>query len=135
MKPNFGAKPALMLISFVGLTLCFALPGVSQSDAGRDSETARSSAQQKKKSDGPGKEMAGGAKDIGKGAAKGSVDLGKGVAGGATNLVTGHPIDAGTSLGKGAVGFGTHAGVGAGKGTYKIGKGIGGAIKKLGRKL
>ena len=135
VKLNFGTKPTLMLISIVGLALCFALPGVSQSSAGRDSETTGASAQQKKKSDGPVKEMSGGAKDIGKGTAKGSVDLGKGVAGGATDLVTGHPIDAGASVGKGAAGFGTHAGVGAGKGTYKIGKGLGGALKKLGRKL
>ncbi len=61
--------------------------------------------------------------------------MGKGVAGGATNLVTGHPIDAGTSGGQGAVGFGTHVGVGTGKGIDKIGKGIGGAFIKLGRKL
>lgn len=126
---------SLNLISCLALMLSFELPGVSQSSSGQDTPTTESSVQQKKQSGGPGREMARGGEDIGKGAAKGSVDLGKGVAGGAINLVSGHPIDAGTSVGKGAVGFGRHAGVGAGKGIYKIGKGIGGAFKKLGKKL
>ncbi len=80
---------------------------------------------------GPGKEIGSGAGDIGKGAAKGVGNVAKGTGKGALDLVTLHPINAATSVGKGAAVGGKDAGVGALKGTGKIGKGIGKAIKKL----
>jgi len=55
----------------------------------------------------------------------------KGTAGAAGNLVTGHPISAATSLGKGAGKGGAHVAVGTGKGVGKIGKGAGIGLKKL----
>ena len=80
---------------------------------------------------GPGRQIAGGAGNIGTGAAKGAGDLAKGTAKGAGNLVTLHPIDAGVSLGKGAVAAGKDVSVGTVKGSGRIGKGIGRAVKKI----
>lgn len=134
MKSKSGMKSAFVLLSYVAFLFVFVLPGACQSNPQQESTTAPQSSARKVQSNTPGKEIGHGGEDIGKGAAKGSVDLGKGVAGGAGNLATGHPIDAGASVGKGAVGFGKNVGVGAGKGTYKIGKGIGGLFKKLRRK-
>ncbi len=57
--------------------------------------------------------------------------MAKGTGKGALDLVTLHPIDAATSVGKGAGTAGKDVGVGAAKGTGKIGIGIGKAIKKL----
>jgi hypothetical protein len=47
------------------------------------------------------------------------------------DLVTLHPINAATSVGKGAAVGGKDVAVGTVKGTGKIGKGIGKAFKKL----
>jgi hypothetical protein len=47
------------------------------------------------------------------------------------DLVTLHPINAATSVGKGAAVGGKDVAVGTLKGTGKIGQGIGRAIKKL----
>lgn len=80
---------------------------------------------------GAGKEIGSGAGDIGKGTAKGAGHLAAGTGKGALDLVTLHPIDAASSVGKGAGRAGIDAGTGAVKGTAKIGKGIGKAIKKL----
>ena len=134
MKSKSGMKYAFILLSCIAFLIVFVLPGFCQTNTQQESSTATQSSVRKDQSKTPGKEIGHGGEDIGKGAAKGSVDLGKGVVGGAGNLATGHPIDAGASVGKGAIGFGKNVGVGAGKGTYKIGKGIGGLFKKLGRK-
>lgn len=80
---------------------------------------------------GPSQEIGSGAGDIGKGAAKGTGHIAKGAGKGAVDLVTLHPINAATSLGKGAGVGGKDVAVGAVKGTGKIGKGIGKAFKKL----
>jgi len=80
---------------------------------------------------GAAKEIGSGAGDIGKGAAKGAGNLAKGTGKGALDLVTLHPIDAASSLGKGAGVAGKDVTVGTVKGTAKIGKGIGKAVKKL----
>jgi hypothetical protein len=72
-----------------------------------------------------------GAGDIGKGAAKGAGSAAKGTGKAALDLVTLHPIDAATDLGKGAKGTGRNVGTGAVKGTGKILKGTGKAIKHL----
>ena len=80
---------------------------------------------------GAAKEIGSGAGDIGKGAARGAGNLAKGTGKGALDLVTLHPINAATSLGKGAGMAGKDVTVGTVKGTGKIGKGIGKAFKKL----
>ena len=134
MRLNARMKSEFILLSCIAFLLVFVSPGSCQSNTQQESTTAPQSSARKVQSNTPGKEIGHGGEDIGKGAAKGSLDLGKGVVGGAGNLATGHPIDAGASVGKGAIGFGKNVGVGAGKGTYKIGKGIGGLFKKLGRK-
>jgi hypothetical protein len=72
-----------------------------------------------------------GAGDIGKGAAKGVGSAAKGTGKAAADLVTLHPINAATDLGKGAANTGKNVGVGAVKGTAKILKGTGKAIKHL----
>lgn len=131
------------LILLMALALAFVAPvfsqtGFSQSgaDPGADQGPASAGkrAHKQKKSKGPGKEMGQGGADIGKGAAKGAGDLGKGAAGGAGNLVTGHPVNATVSVGKGVGGAAKNVGVGTGKGVAKIGKGIGGEFKKIGGK-
>jgi hypothetical protein len=80
---------------------------------------------------GAGKEIGSGAGDIGTGAAKGAGNLAKGTGKGAVDLVTLHPINAATSVGKGAAVAGKDVTVGTVKGSGKIGKGIGKAFKKL----
>jgi hypothetical protein len=72
-----------------------------------------------------------GAGDIGKGAAKGVGSAAKGTGKAAADLLTLHPIDAATDLGRGAVNTGKNVGVGSVKGTAKIFKGTGKAIKHL----
>ena len=72
-----------------------------------------------------------GAGDIGKGAAKGVGSAAKGTGKAAADLVTLHPINAATDLGKGAANTGKNVGVGAIKGSAKIFKGAGKAIKNL----
>jgi hypothetical protein len=72
-----------------------------------------------------------GAGDIGKGTAKGVGSAAKGTGKAAGDLVTLHPINAATDLGKGAAKTGKNVGVGAVKGTAKIFKGTGKAIKHL----
>jgi hypothetical protein len=79
----------------------------------------------------PGKQIGSGAGNIGIGAAKGAGNLAKGAGKGAVDLVTLHPINAASSVGKGAVVGGKDVAVGTAKGTGKIGKGIGRAVKKL----
>jgi hypothetical protein len=88
-------------------------------------------AEQHKQEPGSGREIASGAGNIGTGAAKGAGNLAKGTAKGATDLVTLHPVDAGASLGKGAVAAGKDVTAGTVKGTGKITKGIGRAFQKL----
>lgn len=86
---------------------------------------------QLKRDPGPGKEIGSGAANIGTGTAKGAGNLAKGTGKGAVDLVTLHPINAATSVGKGAAVGGKDVAVGTVKGTGKIGKGIGKAFKKL----
>jgi hypothetical protein len=73
----------------------------------------------------PGREIAGGAGNIGGGAAKRAGHLARGAGNGAVDLVTLHPIDAGVSVGRGAVNAGRDVGVGAARMTHGIGRAIG----------
>ena|ERR1700685_1648659 len=92
---------------------------------------AQSQPEEPKHERGPGREIGSGAANIGTGAAKGAGNLAKGTGKGAVDLVTLHPINAATSLGKGAGSAGKDVAIGAVKGTGQISKGIGKAIKKL----
>jgi hypothetical protein len=76
-------------------------------------------------------DVSSGVGDIGKGAGRGALSAAKGTGKAAGDLVTLHPVNAATDLGKGAVGAGKNVGVGAVKGTGKIIKGTGKAIKHL----
>jgi len=84
-----------------------------------------------KKTRSAGGEVASGSGDIGKGAAKGAGSLAAGTGKGAVDLVTLHPIDAATSVGKGGVVAGKDVAVGTTKGTAKIATGIGKGIKHI----
>jgi hypothetical protein len=126
-------KLTIGLICSLALSLATASLGFGQSSTDQGSAPPKETARKVKKSQGPGKEMGEGGKDIGKGAAKGSTDLAKGVGGGAGKLARGHVSSAGASVGKGGAGFGKNVGVGTAKGTAKVGKGIGGEFKKLGK--
>lgn len=72
-----------------------------------------------------------GAGDIGMGAAKAAGSAAKGTGKAAADLVTLHPINAASDLGKGAVNTGKNVGTGTVKGTAKIFKGTGKAIRHL----
>lgn len=87
--------------------------------------------QEQKQERGAAKDIGSGAANIGTGVAKGAGNLAKGTGKGAVDLVTLHPIDAATSVGRGAVVAGKDVGVGTAKGAGKIAKGIGKAFKKL----
>ena len=86
---------------------------------------------QQRKSPGAAKDIGSGAGNIGTGAAKGAGDAAKGVGKGAVDLVTLHPINAATAVGKGAASTGKDVAVGSAKGTGKIARGIGKAFKKI----
>jgi hypothetical protein len=92
---------------------------------------AQSPPEETKRQPSPGKEIGGGAANIGTGAAKGVGNIAKGAGKGAVDLVTLHSINAAASVGKGAAVGGKDLTVGTVKGTGKIGKGIGRAFKKL----
>jgi hypothetical protein len=92
-----------------------------------------SSDQQSEQHKGPGaaKDIGSGAGNIGTGAAKGAGDAAKGVGKGAGDLVTLHPINAATAVGKGAASTGKDVTVGTAKGTGKIARGVGKVFKKI----
>jgi len=116
------------------LSLLFAAFVPAQSSTDQQSTVTQTTVQKEKKAKknpGAAREIGNGAGNIGAGAGKGAGSLAKGTAKGAADLVTLHPIDAGTSVGKGAVGAGKDVGVGTAKGTGKIAKGIGKAFKHL----
>lgn len=87
--------------------------------------------QQRKHQPGAAREIGAGAGTVGIGAAKGAENIAKGAGKGAVDLATLHPIDAGASLGKGAVAAGKDVTVGTVKGTGKMSRGIGRAFKHL----
>jgi len=98
-------------IQCVAVVWVFALPAWSQSSPGRD--------------------IGGGAADIGKGPVKGAGSAARGAAKGTGDLVTLHPVSAVGAVGKGAAGAGKDVTVGAVKGTGKIAKGVGKAFGKI----
>jgi len=115
------------------LALIASLSAWGQSDVSENPTAKHQELKKEKtqKTPSPGRQVANGTGNVAGGAGKGAGDLAKGAAKGAGDLVTLHPIDAGVSVGKGAVGAGKDVAVGTTKGTAKISKGIGRAIKHL----
>src|ERR1700720_1308182 len=110
-------------------TVCLAGIAVAQTS---DSTQNSSSAQAEVSGHTSAKHDVGsGAGDIGKGTAKGVGSAAKGTGKAAGDLVTLHPVNAATDLGKGAAKTGKNVGVGTVKGTGKILKGTGKDIKHL----
>lgn len=123
-------KTKLGLVTFLLFGLAIALPVQSQSSFD-PSTKSHEKTHGEKKGRSAGGEVASGSGDIAKGAAKGAGSLAAGAGKGAVDLVTLHPIDAATSVGKGSVSAGTHIAVGTTKGTAKIVTGIGKGIKHI----
>jgi hypothetical protein len=137
IAPRGNDSPPIRIIPFVKLSIrytAFALAlaafGWAQSDTPQDRET-RDTTQQKKTQRGAAREIGSGAGTIGVGAAHGAGDLAWGTAKGVGSLVTLHPVEAGASVGKGALAAGKDVSVGTVKGGAKIGKGIGRLFRKI----
>jgi hypothetical protein len=113
----------------IGFALAFT--AWSQSNPDTPETNPPNQSKEKKHELGAAREMVAGVGAIGVGAAKGTGAAAKGIGKGAVDLVTLHPIDAGASVGKGAVTAGKDVTVGAAKGTGKITKGVGRVFKKL----
>lgn len=84
-----------------------------------------------KKNRSAGGDIASGSGNVAGGAAKGAGHAAEGVGKGAADLVTLHPIDAATDVGKGGVHGGKDVAVGTTKGVAKVSKGIGKGIKHI----
>ncbi|HKD07331.1 MAG TPA: hypothetical protein VKB79_15620 [Bryobacteraceae bacterium] len=125
----------LFAVCVAGLTLSFGT--VQAQDVGsRDQATERPAKAEKahkskKKSKGAAAEIGGGVGSVGGGVAKGAGSAATGVGKGALDLATLHPIDAGVSVGTGAVKAGKDVTVGSVKGAGKIGKGVGKTVRKV----
>jgi len=124
-------KKRLVPIASMLFGFAFVASVWGQSNTDRNTVTDQKPAKIKKKGRSPGGDVASGTGDIGKGAAKGVGHAAEGVGKGAGDLVTLHPIDAATSVGKGAGSAGKDVTVGTAKGSGKIVKGIGRGIKHL----
>jgi len=114
----------------VWLAALLSFPAWAQS--GSDQNPGTDQHQQNRKHErGPAREIGAGAGTAVAGGAKAVGAAAKGTAKGVGDLVTLHPIDAATSVGKGAAYAGKDVTVGAVKGTGKVAKGIGGVFKKI----
>jgi hypothetical protein len=120
-----------MSIRYFVFALALTAFGWAQSPPPQDRETRDNAQQQRKAEPGAVHEIGSGAGKIGLGAAHGAGDLAWGTAKGVGSLATLHPVDAGVSVGKGAVAAGKDVGVGTAKGAAKIGKGVGKAFRKI----
>src|SRR5712691_6087372 len=118
-----------MKIGLLSATICLGAIAVTQEPI--STPTPESSRADTKTHTSAKRDVGSGAGDIGKGAAKGLGSAAKGTGKAAGDLVTLHPINAATDLGKGAANAGKNVGVGTVKGTAKIFKGTGKAIKHL----
>jgi len=118
-----------MKSALLSATICLA--GVAFAQEPVSTETPRSSQPDANVHTSAKHDVGTGAEDIGKGAAKGAGSAAKGTGKAAVDLVTLHPINAATDLGKGAASTGKNVGVGTAKGSAKILKGTGKAIKHL----
>jgi len=96
-----------------------------------DHSSKRTKSRKDKKQRGAAGEIGSGVGSTAGGVAKGAGSAASGVGKGAVDLATLHPIDAGASVGTGAVKAGKDVTVGSVKGAGKVGKGVGKAIKKI----
>ena len=113
------------------LPLTIGLAGIAVAQTPASMQTSGSAPADAKVHTSAKHDVGSGAGDIGKGAAKGVGSAAKGTGKTAGDLVTLHPINAATDVGKGATNTGKNVGVGAVKGTAKIFKGTGKGIKHL----
>jgi hypothetical protein len=118
-----------MNIRLLAGTIC--LTGIAIAQTSSTMQTSGPASTDTKARTGAKHDLGSGAGDVGKGAAKGAGSAAKGTGKAAGDLVTLHPINAATDLGKGAASTGKNVGVGTAKGTGKILKGTGKAIKHL----
>jgi hypothetical protein len=116
--------PKLKSCAWLPFGLMLAVAAWGQSSAGQNVTDERHEP-------GAAREIGSGAGNIGTGVAKGTGDAAKGAAKGAGDLVTLHPVNAATSIGKGAAGATKNVTAGTAKGTGKMAKGIGRAFKSL----
>jgi hypothetical protein len=112
----------LATICFTGISVAQTSDSTQQSSGAQPEASVHTSAKH---------DVGSGAGDIGKGTARGAGSAAKGTGKAAGDLVTLHPINAATDLGKGAASTGKNVGVGTAKGTGKILRGTGKAIKHL----
>ena len=134
-KMKINAKFASIFVAVCVVVFLSPLAFAANPPQDQGAAQTQSKGKEQKVERSPGKEIGKGGEDVGKGAGKGAESLGKGAGGAAGNLVTLHPANAATDLGKGAAGAGKDVGVGTGKGAAKISKGTGKGIGKLGKKI
>jgi hypothetical protein len=127
--PAFVRPISKMKSALLSATICFATMAFAQEPV--STQTPESPKADSKANTSAKRDLGTGAGDIGKGAAKGAGSAAKGTGKAAVDLVTLHPINAATDLGKGAASTGKNVGVGTVKGTAKILRGTGKAIKHL----
>jgi hypothetical protein len=119
------------MVKIALLPATFCLAGIAFAQEPVTTQTSASSREEGNVHTSAKRDLGSGAGDIGKGAAKGAGSAAKGIGKAGVDLVTLHPINAATDLGKGAVSTGKNVGVGTVKGTAKIFRGTGKAIKHL----
>jgi hypothetical protein len=113
------------------LTITIGLAGIAAAQTSAPMQTSGNAPADAKVHTSAKHDVGSGAGDIGKGAAKGAGSAAKGTGKAAGDLVTLHPVNAATDVGKGAASTGKHVGTGAAKGTGKILKGTGKGIKHI----
>src|SRR5450755_2562508 len=118
-----------MHIRLFTATMCLA--GIAFAQTSSPAQASDGAAANRKSHTSAKHDVGSGAGDIGKGVGKGAGSAAKGTGKAVGDLVTLHPINAATDLGKGAAGTGKNIGTGAVKGTGKMLKGAGKAIKHL----
>jgi hypothetical protein len=123
-------KVILAMILFTATALAQSGVDTNQS-ADTQASAAKSGNKNAKPTPGAGKDIGGGAANVGEGASKGVGDVAKGTAKGAVDLVTLHPIGAATSVADGAASAGKDVAVGTAKGVGKVGRGVGKLFKKV----
>ena len=114
-----------------GAILSVAAWAQQSTDQNAPPEQSTKAEKQKHTSPGAAHDIGSGAGNVATGVAKGAGDAAKGAGKGAVDLVTLHPIDAASSVGKGAVNTGKDVSVGTAKGTGKVVRGVGKVFKKI----
>jgi hypothetical protein len=124
-------KIFLAMILFTATAAAQSVAETTQTAGAQTSAPKSESNRTAKPAPGAGKDIGGGAANVGEGAAKGAGDVAKGTAKGAVDLVTLHPIGAATSVAGGAASAGKDVVVGGAKGVGKITRGVGKLFKKV----